>query len=166
MKNKSLLVVLGAGICLITLLLLSSCHSGQRIQPLVGTYTGNLIVEYATAPEGDSLRYRVAYHLQPPWSLELKADSFARPHNSEDACTGSWEVSGDQITLTSSECGCWCQCLPNVDCGGDPILGTFTYTHDPETGALTLFREQTWTQALADTLYQYGHRVTIELWAE
>ncbi|RMG66995.1 MAG: hypothetical protein D6722_13980 [Bacteroidetes bacterium] len=167
MKNKSFLTALGVGICLLTLLLLgSSCQSDPQIHPLLGRYTGELIIEDASASEDDSLRYRIVHHLQPPWSLKLKAGSFSRPYDGADACTGSWEVSGDEITLTSGACGCWCQCLPNVDCGGDPILGTFTYTHEPETGELTLFREETWTREFADTLYRYGRRVTIRLQPE
>lgn len=39
------------------------------------------------------------------------------------ACAGKLSTRDTYITFESQACDCWCDCAPNIDCGGDPILG-------------------------------------------
>ncbi len=44
-------------------------------------------------------------------------------------CTGVilQDSIAQKIDFQSNSCACWCDCAPNIDCGGDPILGKFSY---------------------------------------
>jgi len=43
----------------------------------------------------------------------------------KSGCSGTFSENSSTFNFNSSECSCWCDCAPNIDCGGDLILGEF-----------------------------------------
>ena len=41
---------------------------------------------------------------------------------SQEACSGTYIIINEQFKAWGDGCPCWCDCAPNIDCGGDLIL--------------------------------------------
>ncbi|RMH16093.1 MAG: hypothetical protein D6698_10190 [Gammaproteobacteria bacterium] len=49
--------------------------------------------------------------------------TIACPNFRHGKCEGRVFAVSDTLSFIGDNCGCWCDCLPYVDCGGDHLLG-------------------------------------------
>ncbi len=54
-------------------------------------------------------------------------------------CEGDYTLTNSKFEFSTDDCGCWCDCLPNIDCGGDILMGE--YEAEMVDGNLVLFSE-------------------------
>ncbi|MFK7947260.1 MAG: hypothetical protein AB8G11_06715 [Saprospiraceae bacterium] len=58
--------------------------------------------------------------------VKLSNNTFSRlKDNGNKACFGDFDLSRNKAKFSSSECSCFCDCNPNIDCAGDFILGEY-----------------------------------------
>lgn len=117
---------------LLSLTLLTQCTKEQESN---GALDGRYCVVYKvfTAPILDGVIGDTSLQ---EWIFDLTVlnDRFIMPFDPTSdylwdigkACSGIVEVDENQVSLTSNDCDCWCDCSPYIDCAGHPLLGRYT----------------------------------------
>jgi len=121
-------------------LLFMACSNSDDIEK---TYTG-MIISTRTSIFDDITNVRTDTL---PITVVLDNSSFE-----VGSCDGALDRSLLTMDFTSDDCDCWCDCSPNVDCEGHPLLGTYAVQSDD--ASISLF--STSNQEYDDgTYYRY-----------
>lgn len=103
-------------------LFLFSCGGKNKVD-LSKTYEGELT--YITERISDHINSRDTTVFE-NFVLVLEKGEFRRYISGEEGCKGEFAVLDQQVFFNyAGECACMCDCNPNIDCGGDLILGSF-----------------------------------------
>lgn len=114
LKNYS--VTLSLRFIVISMFFFISC-SEQSESALSGSYEGEVTYHNTYTIDGDLIRDS-EYTLE--FEIELRDESFV-----SGDCKGDLRFNKLSLTASSDDCGCWCDCDPEVDCQGHPILGSY-----------------------------------------
>jgi len=106
---------------LLTSLLIFSCNGKHKID-LSKTYEGK--VTYINEHIADHINQRDT-SIYEDFLLVLDGGEFRRYPASMEGCKGTYAIIDNTFYASTDECACWCNCDPEVDCGGDLVLGTF-----------------------------------------
>ncbi len=71
-------------------------------------------------------------------------------------CEGDFLDLNEALEFRATACSCWCNCDPNIDCAGDPILGVYDIISSQDQLELYLRQESADTlESPSGTLYNY-----------
>lgn len=112
-----------SGLLLLTLFL--SCKKQdfpEQNNTLNGSYVGAVIMNRAEGINGSFNVFSDTTELH----FEIDGAKFKNGN-----CIGDLTLIGtDSLRFMSNDCGCWCDCSPFVDCGGNILLGQRSYSFD------------------------------------
>lgn len=148
-----------------TLLIVSifSCQKeSTSSHELDGTYRGKLITTNTTLEEGVLIRTSADTTVI---AVKIADLSFERPESNKN-CEGQVVWDNDKISFLSSDCSCWCDCNPAVDCAGDEILGISDGEMSGDSLRSQSFFENTRVYLPDTTEYRYEYRLFYELLRE
>ncbi|MEO0341234.1 MAG: hypothetical protein AAF242_18730 [Bacteroidota bacterium] len=121
-----------------------------------GLYQASSIISWGTEREYPdvNLKDTLSYFRDTiSFQLEIRGDRFEKrsfrlplPEALLD-CEGEFLDLDKQLEFRATECNCWCDCDPNIDCAGDPILGVYNRIRSGDQLELYLRQES------RDTLY-------------
>lgn len=97
--------------------------SNDPEQPFDGTYKGVFV--WKQTQEYEDLTPFVSFDTF-EMEFNIKGSKFK-----EGNCFGSFTMPTlDSMQFESDECGCWCGCIPSIDCPGNWLLGKRAFTMD------------------------------------
>jgi hypothetical protein len=103
--------------CFLTFALFFSACKKANLSPIEGTYSGKMTKN----------KFRGMDTVEVKIQFVNKQFSYL-----PNGCKGSFETKNDKIIFSSQDCSCWCDCRPNVDCGGDIIISEYDFTIENE----------------------------------
>lgn len=120
-------------------ILFSSCSKKQELATYIGTITEIRETTNSNTPEQEPNIQEFSTEV----SFRLENGKLKR-QNLEGTviCEGDYTLTNTKFEFSTDDCGCWCACLPNVDCGGDILIGE--YEAEMVEGNLVIFSENTW----------------------
>jgi len=120
-------------------LLFNSCSKKQELTTYTGTITEIRETTNSDTPEQEPNIQEFSTEV----SFKLENGKLKR-QNLEGTvfCEGDYVLTNNKFEFSTDDCGCWCDCNPNIDCGGDILIGE--YELEMLEGNLVLFSENTW----------------------
>ena len=126
-------------ICLLALFMLLSCSRKEALTEYTGTITEIRETTNSNTPEQEPVIQEFSTEV-----AFLLENGKLKRRNAEGTvfCEGDYTLTNNKFEFSTDDCGCWCECNPNVDCGGDILMGE--YEVEIVEGNLVLFSENTW----------------------
>lgn len=132
----------------VCLLGLYSCNKTENAPPHFtdGNYNGTMIIDNSVNNTFSSQIDTAQF------SINLKNLTFSKSTDNwiSENCEGMIEIDASTIRFVGDNCGCWCDCLPHVDCGGDIILGTYLY--EMGENQLNMWTETPWKTVVLEQI--------------
>ncbi len=121
----------------------------EKNDPLNGTYIGTVITYRQNSINNYGFDWRDTVEI----SFSINVPAF-----DHQDCTGQVALlENNNISFESDDCSCMCDCLPNVDCEGDILLGTRSYTFDGD--SLFMLVEHGNIDSLSISGFQLGYHI-------
>lgn len=123
-------------ILLLATLIISSCTRKEELIDYTGTITEIRETTNQNNPEFEPVIHE--FSIEVAFSLE---NGKLKRKNAEGTvvCEGDYKLTNNKFEFSTDDCGCWCDCNPNIDCGGDILIGE--YEVEMVEGNLVLFSE-------------------------
>lgn len=124
---------------LLATLIISSCSRKKELTSYTGTITETRETTNSNTPEQEPVIQEFSTEV----AFDLENGKLKRK-NAEGTviCEGDYKLTNNKFEFSTDDCGCWCDCNPNIDCGGDILIGEYEVEIDE--GNLVLFSENTW----------------------
>ncbi len=128
-------------ILFLSILIISSCSQKETL--IKDTYTGTITQIRETTNSNIPEQEPVIQEFSAEVAFILENGKL-KCQNTEGTvfCEGDYTLTSSEFKFSTEDCGCWCECLPNIDCGGDILIGE--YEVEMVEGNLVLFSENTW----------------------
>jgi len=125
-------------IFLLATLIISSCSRKETITNYIGTISIIRETTNQNSPEQEPVIFEFSTEV----AFTLQNGKLKRKNAEGNIfCDGDYTLTNNKFEFSTDDCGCWCECNPNVDCAGDILIGE--YQAEIEEGNLLIFLEST-----------------------